>query len=83
MLKDTSVGVGSAPIGAAGDAVGPGTRFGIDETQRDAPRYEDAYREALVMENELLNEGYGSPGATFAVARMVIVFAVLFGAIIG
>jgi tetratricopeptide (TPR) repeat protein len=33
-------------------------------------RYEDAYREALVMENELLNAGYGSPGATFAVARI-------------
>ena len=25
-------------------------------------RYEDAYREALVMENEALNAGYGSPG---------------------
>jgi tetratricopeptide (TPR) repeat protein len=33
-------------------------------------RYEDAYREALVMENELLNAGYGSPGATFAVGRI-------------
>ncbi|HJZ93048.1 MAG TPA: hypothetical protein VKE40_19385, partial [Gemmataceae bacterium] len=33
-------------------------------------RYEDAYREALVMENEFLSEGYGSPGATFAVARI-------------
>jgi tetratricopeptide (TPR) repeat protein len=33
-------------------------------------RYEDAYREALVMESELLNAGYGSPGATFAVARI-------------
>src|SRR5206468_178054 len=47
VLKDTSVGVGSAPIGAAGDAVGPGTRFGIDETQRDAPGYEDAYRSCM------------------------------------
>ncbi len=33
-------------------------------------RYEDAYREALVMENELLNAGYGSPGAAFAVGRI-------------
>ncbi|HKB02389.1 MAG TPA: VWA domain-containing protein [Gemmataceae bacterium] len=33
-------------------------------------RYEDAYREALVMENEFLNEGRGAPGATFAVARI-------------
>ena len=33
-------------------------------------RYEDAYREALVMENEFLNAGYGSPGETFAVARI-------------
>ena len=33
-------------------------------------RYEDAYREALVMESEALNAGYGSPGATFAVSRI-------------
>jgi len=33
-------------------------------------RYEDAYRESLVMESELLNAGYGSPGATFAVSRI-------------
>ena len=33
-------------------------------------RYEDAYRESLVMENEALNSGAGSPGATFAVARI-------------
>ena len=46
-LKETSAGVGSAPIGAAGDAVGPGTRFGIDETQRDTPGYQDAYRSCM------------------------------------
>jgi tetratricopeptide (TPR) repeat protein len=39
-------------------------------TLMNQARYEDAYREALVMENELLNAGYGSPGATFAVARI-------------
>ncbi|HEX3147762.1 MAG TPA: VWA domain-containing protein [Gemmataceae bacterium] len=33
-------------------------------------RYEDAYREALVMENEFLSNGYGSPGETFAVSRI-------------
>jgi hypothetical protein len=47
MLKDMSVGVGSAPIGAAGDAIGPGTRYGIDETQRNTPGYEDAYRSCM------------------------------------
>ena len=47
VLKETSAGVGSAPIGAAGDAVGPGTRFGIDETQRDTPGYQDAYRSCM------------------------------------
>jgi len=46
-LKDVSVGVGSAPIGAAGDAIGPGTRFGIDGTQRDTPGYEEAYRSCM------------------------------------
>ena len=39
-------------------------------TLMNQARYEDAYREALVMENELLNAGYGSPGATFAVGRI-------------
>ena len=46
-LKEMSVGVGSAPIGASGDAIGPGTRFGISETQRDTPGYEDAYRSCM------------------------------------
>ncbi|HKB04474.1 MAG TPA: vWA domain-containing protein [Gemmataceae bacterium] len=41
--------------------------FGILMNQA---RYEDAYREALVMENELMAAGYGAPGATFAVARI-------------
>ncbi len=39
-------------------------------TLMNQARYEDAYREALVMENEALNAGYGSPGATFAVGRI-------------
>jgi tetratricopeptide (TPR) repeat protein len=39
-------------------------------TLMNQARYEDAYREALVMENELLANGYGSPGETFAVARI-------------
>ena len=48
VFKDaSSAGVGSAPIGASGDAVGPGTLFGITETQRDRPGYEDAYRSCM------------------------------------
>lgn len=39
-------------------------------TLMNQARYEDAYREALVMENELMSQGYGSPGETFAVARI-------------
>jgi tetratricopeptide (TPR) repeat protein len=39
-------------------------------TLMNQARYEDAYREALVMENELRSAGYGSPGETFAVARI-------------
>jgi tetratricopeptide (TPR) repeat protein len=39
-------------------------------TLMNQARYEDAYREALVMENELMANGYGSPGETFAVARI-------------
>jgi tetratricopeptide (TPR) repeat protein len=41
--------------------------FGVLMSQA---RYEDAYRESLVMENEFLSAGYGSPGETFAVARI-------------
>jgi tetratricopeptide (TPR) repeat protein len=39
-------------------------------TLMNQARYEDAYREALVMENEALTAGQVSPGATFAVARI-------------
>jgi tetratricopeptide (TPR) repeat protein len=39
-------------------------------TLMNQARYEDAYRESLVMENELLSAGYGSPGETFAVSRI-------------
>jgi hypothetical protein len=47
VFKDASAGVGRAPIGASGDAVGPGTLFGITETQRDRPGYEYAYRSCM------------------------------------